>query len=245
MARYLAPDACALPQWPTWAALSVCVAEQQEWMALGMTLLRQDAMRTRGLEEAKIALGVQVHGDHVATLDRRHPLFHGQDAIRLPRTDAIALDGPGVAAGVLTADCVPVVILDTRLRRMAFVHAGWRGTMHRIVAKTLRVMLAGGGHPEAFQLWIGPCIRQPHYEVDEALAGRFARAFPQVCGSTRGRHLDLAAINIWQARALGVPAENIQDCGVDVFPDPDYPSYRRDGEVAGRILTWGGIRDQV
>ncbi|MCX7044162.1 MAG: polyphenol oxidase family protein [Candidatus Sumerlaeota bacterium] len=157
--------------------------------------------------------------------------------ILLPQTDAVILNEAGFLAAVATADCVPVIAADVRCRRAAIIHAGWRGTYHRITQKTIRRIRTLGSRAEDLRVWIGPCIRRRNYEVGEDLIAKFSREFPEVPDAIDGRRLDLAAINIRQARVMGVDQKSICDSGNCTFEDARLPSFRREGDNAGRMLT--------
>ena len=95
--------------------------------------------------------------------------------------------------------------------------------------------------------WIGPCISGERYEVSPDLAASFASAFPDAVADRTpfldGRFLDLVALNAHQLRRAGLSADNIETSGLCTFTLADaFPSYRREGEKAGRILSAIGIR---
>ncbi|MGB6544513.1 MAG: peptidoglycan editing factor PgeF [Candidatus Acidiferrales bacterium] len=98
-----------------------------------------------------------------------------------PRADALITQARGVLLSVQTADCVPILLADTRRRAVAAVHSGWRGTLARIVQKTLGQMLMSfGTHPAdviaVLGPAIGPCCYQVGPEVAQAFAGQFDAA---------------------------------------------------------------------
>ena len=96
-----------------------------------------------------------------------------------PKADALITDTPGLLLGVQTADCVPILLADTRLRVTAAIHAGWRGTLTRIVAKTLgRMRMQFGTRPSDVVAALGPAIGQSCYEVGPEVAQAFAAQFP-------------------------------------------------------------------
>lgn len=96
----------------------------------------------------------------------------------VPRADAVATSAVGLLLGVQTADCVPTLLVDTRKRAVAAVHAGWRGTLARIVAKTVgRMRMEFGTRPNDIVAAIGPAIRLCCYEVGPEVAQAFAAQF--------------------------------------------------------------------
>ncbi len=96
-----------------------------------------------------------------------------------PKADALITRTPGLLLGVQTADCVPILLADTRRRAVAAIHAGWRGTLARIVPKTLgRMRMEFGTRPRDVVAAIGPAIGGGCYEVGPEVAQAFAAQFP-------------------------------------------------------------------
>jgi len=96
-----------------------------------------------------------------------------------PRADALTTRTPGLLLGVQTADCVPILLADTRLRVVAAIHAGWRGTLARIAVKALgRMRMEFGTRPRDVVAAIGPAIGRCCYEVGPEVAQAFAAQFP-------------------------------------------------------------------
>jgi polyphenol oxidase len=97
-----------------------------------------------------------------------------------PQGDALFTREPGYLLAVQTADCIPILLADTRTRTVAAVHAGWRGTLRRIVAKTLgRMQMEFGTRPRDVIAALGPGIGRCCYEVGEDVAREFNAQFPQ------------------------------------------------------------------
>lgn len=101
----------------------------------------------------------QVHGIEVATVTS--PWEAGQG----PRADAMVTKTPGIALGVITADCGPILFADPSTRIIGAAHAGWRGAVAGILEATVDAMVALGAERAAIAAVVGPCIRQPSYEV--------------------------------------------------------------------------------
>lgn len=177
----------------------------------------------------------QVHG---ATLVRAEP-----DAERV-EADALWTDRPGTAVGVVTADCVPILIAHESGRFVCAVHAGWRGSAARIAALSVRALVgATGSRPEELRAAIGPHIGPCCYEVD----GPVLEAIPDPdvyrASARPGRALlDLFALNQRQLVGSGIPARQIERVGGCTACAPDlYPSYRRD-RGSGRLLHFARAR---
>ncbi len=159
------------------------------------------------------------------------------------------LAGPPLGVGVLTADCVPILLVDPGARLAAAVHAGWRGTLKGVLAHAVRALVLGGADVQRLLVAIGPCIRPCCYQVSEDLLSDFVRAFgPGVQRS--GSRLDLALANRGHITYLGIPEANVDDLGEctrcarrgDMYT---YFSHRRSGDAAGRQLSWVRARGPV
>lgn len=175
----------------------------------------------------------QVHQDTIAIVDATP---QGGEV----EADAVIVTAHGVAVGVRTADCLPIIVVDPSGTTAAVIHAGRRSAELGVTAKTI-AMMAGrfGCDPSKLKVAIGPGIRRCCYEVDEATAERF----DSCCGGGDGRHLDLVGANMRQLVTEGVKPENVTDCGICAScENRSFFSYRRDGKVTGRFLTGVMIR---
>ena len=100
-------------------------------------------------------------------------------AAEAPQADALATHASGLLLGVQTADCVPILLADTRHRAVAAIHAGWRGTLARIAVKALgRMRMEFGTRPRDVVAALGPAIGRCCYEVGPEVAQAFATQFP-------------------------------------------------------------------
>ncbi len=133
---------------------------------------RKTFLAALGADKMDLAVLHQIHSD-VIHLVEKFP----DGALR---GDALITNSPGVLLGVQTADCVPVLLADTHRRAVAAIHAGWRGTLARIAAKTLgRMHMEFGTQPGDVIAAIGPAIHRCSYEVGPEVAQAFAGQFPQ------------------------------------------------------------------
>ena len=146
--------------------------------------------------------------------------------------DAVATSQRSLPVSIRTADCYPVLIADDRLRVVAAVHAGWRGTAAQILPRTLEKLHAEwGSRPEDLRIAIGPGIGGCCYEVGREVAVQFGR--------TQAGRIDLAEINRIQLIAAGVVERAIEIVGGCTRCDPEsFHSYRRDGARAGRMISF-------
>ncbi|MBA2126936.1 peptidoglycan editing factor PgeF [Hyphomicrobium methylovorum] len=96
----------------------------------------------------------------------------------LPHADAVVSATPGLAIGILTADCAPVLFADAEARVVAAAHAGWRGALGGIVESAVREMERLGARREHIAAAVGPCISQRAYEVGPEFEAQFLTAAP-------------------------------------------------------------------
>lgn len=158
-----------------------------------------------------------------------------------PVADAITSTRAGLGCAVLTADCLPVLFCDHDGNQIAAAHAGWRGLLAGVLAKTLATFADSA----SVSVWLGPCIRQTHFEVGEEVRAAFLAEFagPAMADidsaflSTpqSGKYLcDLAGLAALQLRALGVL--KLTDSGLCTYTDSRFYSYRRENPC-GRFAT--------
>ncbi|MFC0409560.1 peptidoglycan editing factor PgeF [Roseomonas elaeocarpi] len=121
------------------------------------------AMQAIGLEPASLVGLHQVHGAAVVTL--RGPLTTGDR----PKADGMVTDRPGLALGIITADCGPVLFADAEAGVVGACHAGWRGAVAGVCEAVLDAMERIGARRERVTAVLGPCIRQLSYEVGDDL----------------------------------------------------------------------------
>jgi YfiH family protein len=199
---------------------------------------RRRAASVLGVASEAIFVPRQVHDRGVIVVSGATPL----PEVEATAADAIVSDGPGLACAVRTADCVPLLLGDPETRRVAAVHAGWRGVVKGVVPATLEVMRAHGSPPERLLVAIGPHISREAFEIGEEVAEQLERASGArgaVLAEEGGKpHADLSAILLSQLEALGVPARNIELVPGCTFSDAaSFYSYRRDGRHSGRQLS--------
>jgi YfiH family protein len=178
----------------------------------------------------------QVHGCRVVAVRacREQPA---------PEADGVVSDEPGVPVGVVTADCLPILLASRSGRAVSALHAGWRGLAGGIVAVGVEALRERAGAEELVAV-VGPHIRACCYEVDapvvEALRLQFGRDVKRALRPTRPGHayLDLGALATRALERAGVDRArvgNIPDACTRCDPER-FHSYRRDGERAGRLV---------
>jgi YfiH family protein len=191
-----------------------------------------------GIEPDRLVTLHQVHGDDVVVVDGRN-----HRDVRRFQADALITNNPGIAVGIETADCVPVLLLDPRTPAVGAVHAGWRSTVKKIVQKAVaRMQHQYGSDPSQMAAAIGPAIGPECYEVDEPVMGPVREAFPfwKEVAASRGNgrwSLDLAAANRLELIAAGLKERNIHGLGLCTACRRDlFYSFRAEGRT-GRMLS--------
>jgi polyphenol oxidase len=160
-------------------------------------------------------------------------------------TDALITNEPGIFICVQTADCVPVLMYDPQKKVVASVHAGWRGTVSKIVQKTIEKMTEKYDcNPKDIVAGIGPSIHMHAYEIGleivEAVQTNFNNSDTLLKPSLK---TDRAYFDLWEANKTvllecGVPEENIEVMGLCSFEHADlFYSARRDGTDTGRMVS--------
>jgi len=183
---------------------------------------------------------------------------HGAEAVAVfepfadglrPHADALVTDRPGVALGILTADCAPVLFADVDAGVVAAAHAGWKGALAGVTDTTLMTMETLGASRDRVVAAVGPCIAQASYEVDAAFRKRFSAQEEEADRFFRDAAaghamFDLAGYVAHRLAVAGV--RTVEIVGVDTYADEArFFSYRRSthrGEGdAGRQISIIGI----
>ena len=199
--------------------------------ALGSDDDRESVARNR--ETSAQRLGAQ----ELVTLKQRHTA----DVVQVeapwpwsdpPAADALVTTRRGVALGILTADCAPVLLADGTAGVIGAAHAGWRGALGGVIANTVAAMAKLGATPAGIVAAVGPCIGQASYEIGPEFKARFTardpkyqRYFTPVKDSGHA-HFDLAAFAVDALRAAGVGtviAQGSDTCATESL----FFSYRR------------------
>lgn len=182
----------------------------------------------------------QVHGSDILVINEPNEDYSHFLSVE---GDAVITNQPNVIIGVCVADCAPILLCDAVKKVIAVVHAGWKGTAARLVAKTVAGMQSEfGSKPAQLQAAIGPCIQKCCYEVDEPVKKAFLQggiswdlcAEPKKPGKWQ---LDLSAANRELLQSAGLPAAGIQVSDQCVCCHSEqFFSYRRDKDDSGRQM---------
>jgi YfiH family protein len=177
-----------------------------------------------GLPVAHLATLHQVHSPDAVTLTR--PL-----GAERPRADALVTDRPGLALGILTADCGPVLFADAEKGVIGAAHAGWKGALGGVLESTVAAMEALGASRDRIVAVLGPSISQKNYEVGPEFVSRFQEADGDntryFIPSARPGHalFNLNAYTVDRLRAAGVEAACLDRCTYG--EEENFFSYRR------------------
>jgi hypothetical protein len=140
-----------------------------------------------------------------------------------------------VGLAVQTADCVPVLLAADDA--IGAVHAGWRGAAAGVALRAVKAFLALVTNRETARAWLGPAIGPCCYEVGPEVAGRFPPRFSRPSNGDRFL-LDLPGYVRWQLGEAGIRPEKImQPEGCTFCGGPQFASYRRDRDRAGRMIA--------
>jgi len=189
----------------------------------------------------------QVHGNRCLTIVDSDPEKLGQ--IALTDADALLTDQPGILLGVMTADCLPLIMIDQEQRAVAVVHVGWRGLDQSIgVAAVTGLKRDFAVDVENLQVFAGPAIGSCCFQVGIEVVDRFRR-HPLLEGTddwyqerTSGYYVDLLSIQRAQLLAAGVAEKNFHQVDICTFCNDFCFSYRRDHAITGRQLAFVGIK---
>lgn len=178
-----------------------------------------------GVDPDHFLTAFQVHSPDVAVATKPW------DAASRPRVDAMVTNVEGLALGITTADCGPVLFVDPRARVIGAAHAGWKGAFTGVLEATIAEMEKLGAGRADMMVAIGPLIRQPSYEVGGEFVDRFTQADAGFARffipSTRAGHFmfDLGGFIRMRLERAGMTV--IDDTGIDTYPDERLFSYRR------------------
>jgi YfiH family protein len=184
-------------------------------------------------EHVRQALGadalVTAYQVHSATV---HRVTRAWPREQTPQGDAMVTDVSGIALGILTADCAPILFADAEAGVIGAAHAGWKGAFLGVAAATVEAMQALGARRERIAAAVGPCLALESFEVGPEFIDRFTAQAPEWARYFETRagwakpHFDLGAFVADRLQAAGVnqPAS----MAIDTYADEDrFFSYRR------------------
>ena len=204
---------------------------------------RETLCQLLGIEDHSLLMPHQVHLAEIAVVDREMLTLPTEEIQqKLDGIDALMTNEAGVCIGVSTADCIPVLLYDPIRRASCAIHAGWRGTVQRIVEKAVaRMTEVFGSDPKNLIAQIGPGIHLESFEVGDEVYQTFEKeGFPMELISKKYEkwHIDLPECNRLQLVAAGIPETHIAVSPVCTFQQSDtFFSARKLSINSGRIFT--------
>ena len=201
---------------------------------------RRRAMAFLDLPEEALVTNFQIHSPDVVVVDKPWPRDER------PRADALVTRQPGVALGILTADCAPILFADDAAGVIGAAHAGWRGAVSGVAEATVAAMAKLGADVSHIRAAIGPCIAQASYEVGPEFPGPFLNqdtAYERFFRpSRRGGHFMFDLPGYLEARLKAIGIADIGIVARDTCAETDsFFSYRRTtlngGKDYGRGLS--------
>jgi hypothetical protein len=196
-----------------------------------------------GISDNHLIMPHQVHLTKTIRIDEPFLALNASERQEaLEGVDALMTNLSGICIGVSTADCIPVLLYDKERHAVCAIHAGWRGTVKRIVMKAVETMtITYGTKPKQLTAQIGPGISLDSFEVGDEVYETFAQeGFEMSAISLRKEkwHINLPECNRLQLIASGLTPQNIKISTVCTYKQAnDYFSARRLGINSGRIFT--------
>jgi YfiH family protein len=163
-----------------------------------------------GIKTTELYLPSQIHKTRIVNVTRQTPKDEMAD------TDALICGDKGICIAVMSADCVPILLYDKKNRAVGAVHSGWRGTVARILEKTLQQMKNDfGTQGKDIIAGIGPSVSQASYEVGEEVVHEVRQAFGNDSDLMIAQPANKAKLDLWKANKLqliefGVPESQIE-----------------------------------
>jgi len=193
-----------------------------------------------GIHDGRIITMKQVHGDHIVEVEETNIKEAGE-------ADGMMTKKPDAFLSVLTADCVPILLVAPQSKIVAAVHAGWRGTLAGIAGKMARQLKERHGvRTDEIEVAMGPSIGSCCYEVKSDVTRPLrakwgSLADPGIELREAKSFVDLRRLNRAILQDAGVPANQIHQLGsCTSCARDDYFSYRRDGTPTGRQISFIG-----
>ncbi len=196
-----------------------------------------------GDETFDFVLANQTHSEHIHLVSEKETKGWENQNSAIEDCDALISNQKGVILGILTADCVPVLLYDPVKKVIAAVHAGWKGTRAEIVVKTVKCMQEQFGcKPEVLLACIGPAIGKCCYEVGKEVAIHFTDIENACEKKGKKYRIDLKYINKYQLLQAGLISDHIELSTIcTACENEHFFSYRKEEGCSGRFMSFIGI----
>ncbi len=207
-----------------YASLNSGIGSQDE--AAHVAENRARMAQALGVDPVRLLTAYQIHSPHVVVAEEPW------DVDTRPRADAIVTRTPGLAIGVSTADCGPLLFADPEAQVIGAAHAGWRGAFSGVIDGTIAAMEALGADRRRMTVALGPLIRQQNYEVSQSFVDEFVRADVTYARffvpAARDGHAMFDLPGFIASRVARSGIDRFEDLGICTYSDPDrFYSYRR------------------
>ncbi len=220
--------------WKTGTMPRFSVSEEHPWKEY-----RKELAKALHICIDQIYFPKQTHSDIIVSVNSE------TKREQIGESDALVSNVPGICLAVQTADCVPILLFDPVKNVVAAVHSGWKGTVSKLLTKTIdRMKQEYGCEAENIRAGIGPSIHKHSYEVGDDVIRRVMEVFPNyealLSPSVRDgkAFFDLWEANRSQLLESGVLPENMEVMGMCSFGlDQLFYSARRDGFETGRMVS--------
>lgn len=190
-----------------------------------------------GIKMSRVTQSYQVHKDKILKVTRSK-VYEGYDALITENSNTFL--------SVTVADCTPILIYDAKNKAVAAVHAGWKGTVLDITAKTIQRMREEfKTNPKDCYVYVGTCIDENSFEVGEDVAAMFTYDLKRLDKSGRKPkfYVDLKKANVTQLLKCGVPENQIEVSSFSTVLDNDtYFSHRKEKGKTGRMIALIGVK---
>ncbi|MES2520248.1 MAG: peptidoglycan editing factor PgeF [Bacteroidota bacterium] len=190
-----------------------------------------------GIRKSRVAHSYQIHSDKILKVTRCKA-YEGYDALITENSNSFL--------SVTIADCTPILLYDAKNKAVAAIHAGWKGTVLDIAAKTLQQMQDEfKTDPKDCYVYVGTCIDGSSFEVGENVAEQFAFEFKKLDKSGRKPkfYVDLKKANVAQLVKCGIPENQIEVSPYStVLDNQNYFSHRKEKGKTGRMIALIGVR---
>ena len=190
-----------------------------------------------GIKMSRVTQSYQVHKDKILKVTRSK-VYEGYDALITENSNTFL--------SVTVADCTPILIYDAKNQAVAAVHAGWKGTVLDITAKTVQRMRDEfKTNPKDCYVYVGTCIDENSFEVGEDVAAMFTYDVKRLDKSGRKPkfYVDLKKANVTQLLKCGVPENQIEVSSFSTVLNNDtYFSHRKEKGKTGRMIALIGVK---
>lgn len=164
-----------------------------------------------GISPDKLFFPSQIHKTRIVEVSSNTPVEE------LMETDALITNEKGICIAVMSADCVPILLFDKKNNAVGAVHSGWRGTVAKILEKTLQQMQASyGTRGEDVIAGIGPSVCQDSYEVGEEVVSEVVNSFDSAQELLIAQPGNKAKLDLWKANKIQLMNFGVKESSIEI-----------------------------